>query len=68
MDRSNRLAQIQYLTNNLFEVRLRLAWPVLRNGTSMTLSEKSKSQVFRTLISATQNTNGVFQPQTYHFQ
>ncbi len=66
--RSNRWAQIQYLTNNLFEVRLRLAWPVLRNGTSMTNSEKSKYQVFRTLISATQNTNGVFEPQTYHFQ
>ena len=59
---------LQYLTNNLFDVRLRLAWPVLRNGTSMTVGEKSKYQVFRTLISATQNTNGVFEPQTYHFQ
>ena len=59
---------LQYLTNNLFDVRLRLAWPVLRNGTSMTVGEKSKFQVFRTLISATQNTNGVFEPQTYHFQ
>jgi len=68
LERSNRWAQIQYLTNNLYEVRLRLAWPVLRNGTSMTVGEKSKFQVFRTLISATQNTNGFFEPQTYHFQ
>ena len=61
LERSTRWTQIPYLTNNLYDVRLRL-WPMLPNGAVIT----SKVQNFRTTISASQN-NGFFDPQTYQF-
>lgn len=64
VERSNRWTQVRYLTNNLYEVRLRYAWPVLPN---YTVSQRPKVQYFRTQVSAAM-ANGVFEPQMYQFQ
>ena len=47
LSRSNRWVQAQYLSNNLFEVRLTLSWPVRPTGATT----GSGQQVFRSLVS-----------------
>jgi type II secretory pathway pseudopilin PulG len=66
--RSNRWWEVQYLTNNLREVRLKFAWPVLPNG-----NIGPGRQTYRSLISSHlwytnmfgNFTNWFFQPQFY---
>jgi hypothetical protein len=65
--RYNRSLEVPYLTNNLHEVRLKFAWPVLPNGTI-----GPNRQTYRTLVSSHlffinlfQTTFWFFQPQVY---
>jgi hypothetical protein len=69
--RSNRWWELAYLTNNLHEVRLKFAWPVLPNG-----SIGPGRQTYRSLVSGhllltnfffngNLMTNWFFQPQSY---
>jgi type II secretory pathway pseudopilin PulG len=71
--RFNRSNELQYLTNNLRELRLKFAWPVIElpDGTIQKIGGASASpQTYRSLISShllVTNNYGFwfFQPQTY---
>jgi hypothetical protein len=70
--RSNRWWQVAFLTNQLHEVRVKLAWPVLPNG-----GIGPNQRTYRSLISGhllltnfffngTRMTNWFFRPQSYN--
>ena len=77
--RSNRWWEVQYLTNNLHEVRLKFAWPVIElpDGTIQKIGgARASPQTYRSLISShlwftnvnvfgITITNWFFQPQSY---
>jgi hypothetical protein len=69
--RHNRFLEVAYLTNNLHEVRLKFAWPVLPNGNLGPGRQTYRSLVSGHLLLTTNYFNGnlmtnwFFQPQSY---
>jgi type II secretory pathway pseudopilin PulG len=64
IERSNRWRQVAFITNNLYEVKLEFAWPLLPNG-----KIGKKSQLIRTVVSGSQYTDTsrltLFEPLSY---